>query len=267
VHTPTARQISTGCLSRPAAQLHSRQGELRLLHAAVEQETPAGRGSELYRDRELLSSVTRGVNNESTDFGIAHALRGGGRRNFNDAEVRKAVRRLRMSNASVHVSPSSSFALHSAPATALSSIVGVQFAFFPWKYLLLIAPPSLYAWQCIPEDPPPQKACRSARSRRSWACVVSCTCLCTCSLRRTHGVQMTNLVLDPTLWHATASRSHRLRPSLPIRHLDAWKLIYKSLYHCERNLGYAFPQSVQLLSEHTNFSLRMFIKGASVSPG
>jgi hypothetical protein len=156
------------------------------------------------------------------------------------------VRRLRMSNASMHVSPSSSFALHSAPATALSSIVGVQFAFFPWKYLLLIATPSLSAWQCIPADPPLQKVCRSARSRRSWACVVSCTCLCTCSLTQNSwctndkpGARSHTLACD-------CPRSHRLRPSLPIRHPDAWNLIYKSLYHCERNLGYAFPQSVPI---------------------
>lgn len=80
-----------------AAQLHALQAELRLLRATLEQERTAARESELRRDRERLSQVTR-AEDDSADWDVARALRGDGRGNFNDADVRKAVRGLRMAD-------------------------------------------------------------------------------------------------------------------------------------------------------------------------
>ena len=79
-----------------AAQLHALQAELRLLRVTVEQERAAARESELLRDRERLSIATRHPDDDSADWDVARALRGDGRGNFNDTDVRKAVRGLRM---------------------------------------------------------------------------------------------------------------------------------------------------------------------------
>jgi pyrimidine and pyridine-specific 5'-nucleotidase len=81
-----------------AAQLHALQAELRLLRATLEQERVAARESELRRDRERLSLATRGAEDDGADWDVARALRGDGRGNFNDADVRKAVRGLKMAD-------------------------------------------------------------------------------------------------------------------------------------------------------------------------
>jgi pyrimidine and pyridine-specific 5'-nucleotidase len=62
----------------------------------VEQERAAARESELRRDRESLTIATRRPDDDTADWDVARALRGDGRGNFNDADVRKAVRGLRM---------------------------------------------------------------------------------------------------------------------------------------------------------------------------
>jgi pyrimidine and pyridine-specific 5'-nucleotidase len=82
-----------------ASQLHALQAELRLLRATLEQERSATRESELRRDRErLITRNTARADNADGDWDLARAMRGDGKGNFNDGEVRKAVRGLKMAD-------------------------------------------------------------------------------------------------------------------------------------------------------------------------
>jgi hypothetical protein len=134
-HTPSARPISIGCLSRPAARLYSRQGLPRPSRASVHRQRPAARDSELHRDSGCLSFAIRRADDDSADWDVARALRRHVR-NFHGAYASQAVRGLRMGHIlSVRVSASLSLALHSEPLQDHHS--GVHFPFFPWKYLFL----------------------------------------------------------------------------------------------------------------------------------
>lgn len=82
-----------------ASQLHALQAELRILRVTVEQERSAARESELRRDRErLIAQQTRRDDDRGVDWDLARALRGDGKGNFNEAEVRRAVRGLKMAD-------------------------------------------------------------------------------------------------------------------------------------------------------------------------
>ena len=78
-----------------AAQLHALQAELRILRQTVEDERKAAREIELERDRMLTQNA--GLrNNAYESIDLATALRGDGRGTFDEIEVRKAVRTLKM---------------------------------------------------------------------------------------------------------------------------------------------------------------------------
>ncbi|KAF8530835.1 hypothetical protein JB92DRAFT_3175854 [Gautieria morchelliformis] len=41
---------------------------------------------------------------------------------------------------------------------------------------------------------------------------------------------------------------------------NEWKMLYKSLFHCEQNSSDALPQSVRFLNRHTNFCRTLLLK-------
>lgn len=80
-----------------ASQLHALQAELRLLRVALEDERAEARKGEMERDRMRMRALTQSTVKETNgDVDLASALRGDGKGNFNEAEVRKAVRALKL---------------------------------------------------------------------------------------------------------------------------------------------------------------------------
>ena len=80
-----------------AAQLHALQAELRLLRMALEDERAKAREGELERDRLQMKTLTQSSSAEKgSDVDLATALRGDRKGNFNESEVRKAVRALKL---------------------------------------------------------------------------------------------------------------------------------------------------------------------------
>jgi hypothetical protein len=102
----------------------------------VHHERAAARDRKLHMDSDRLSVPIR-----RADWDVARALHGDEHDNFNNADVRKALRTLRLGDR-MHCC-AFPLACHSEHATVSFSNVGVQFAFFPWKSLYLIALPSL----------------------------------------------------------------------------------------------------------------------------
>ena len=98
VHARTStqyRRLLEQAHGASAAQLHALQAELRILRQTVEDERKAAREIELERDRMLTQNA--GLrNNAYESIDLATALRGDGRGTFNEIEVRKAVRTLKM---------------------------------------------------------------------------------------------------------------------------------------------------------------------------
>lgn len=84
--------------SASAAQLHALQAELRLLRAALEDERYAAHKNELERDAMRMKAMAHqtSVHLVNGDADLAVALRGDGKGNFNETEVRKAVRSLKL---------------------------------------------------------------------------------------------------------------------------------------------------------------------------
>lgn len=80
-----------------AAQLHALQAELRMLRIALEDERAKAREGELERDRLQMKAYTQTSSvAQEKDVDLAAALRGDGKGNFNETEVRKAVRALKL---------------------------------------------------------------------------------------------------------------------------------------------------------------------------
>jgi hypothetical protein len=114
-----------------------RQGEPRPLHASVHRERPAAHDSDLHRDSGCLSVASRRADHDSADWDVARALRGDVRK-FNGAYTWQAVRGLRMGERMCLCAfrlARRSLYTQSRYRTILHC--GVQFPFFPWKYLFL----------------------------------------------------------------------------------------------------------------------------------
>ncbi|KAF8481502.1 hypothetical protein JB92DRAFT_1701474 [Gautieria morchelliformis] len=108
-----------------------------------------------------------------------------------------------------------------------------------------------------------QRVCStsSARSRRSWACAVSSTCLCTTCSCRAHLAQLAEAGACPRVLAGTLPGARS--PAQP----DERKMLYKSLFHCERNSSNALPQSVRFLNRRTNFCTTLLLKGRRLISG
>ncbi|KAF8584645.1 hypothetical protein K439DRAFT_1410889 [Ramaria rubella] len=227
-----------------AAQLHALQAELRLLRSTLEQERLVARESELRRDRERLNYTTRrGDNEDSADWDVARALRGDGRGNFNDTEVRKAVRGLRMADrmrligiildATLPGDISRQILLLEKYAKSVFDVVGTL-------------PPELGVRCLMP---------LSVHDLLTGAELVS------------HKWQ--KLVHDPALWrsHCLSLTSTDPVPLRPPARPEEWEILYKNLYHRERNFSEALPQSVRFLNGHTNFCTTLLLKGKRLISG
>ena len=80
-----------------AAQLHALQAELRMLRVALEDEKAQAHSRELEQDALRMKAMTQTVSHRADDdIDLATALRGDGKGNFNESEVRKAVRALKL---------------------------------------------------------------------------------------------------------------------------------------------------------------------------
>lgn len=80
-----------------AAQLHALQAELRMLRVALEDEKAQARARELEQDALRMKAMAHASSHRpDDDVDLATALRGDGKGNFNESEVRKAVRALKL---------------------------------------------------------------------------------------------------------------------------------------------------------------------------
>lgn len=79
-----------------ASQLHALQAELNMLRVALEDERAAAREGEMERDQLRMRAIAHSSAQYAGDVDLAAALRGDGKGNFNDGEVRKAVRSLKL---------------------------------------------------------------------------------------------------------------------------------------------------------------------------
>lgn len=81
-----------------ASQLHALQAELRLLRLALENERAAVRESEMERDHMRMTAFASRTARKENDgtIDLAAALRGDGNGVFNETEVKKAIRSLKL---------------------------------------------------------------------------------------------------------------------------------------------------------------------------
>lgn len=78
-----------------ASQLHALQAELRILRASLEDERAAAHEVEMERDHMQMQHASRKYQNQEA-VDLAAALRGDGRGIFDEIEVRKAVKLLKI---------------------------------------------------------------------------------------------------------------------------------------------------------------------------
>lgn len=77
-----------------AAQLHALQAELRVLRGTLEEERAASHALAMEHDQMQMQGASAFSPRENVD--LASALRGDGYGNFDEVEVRKAVKALKM---------------------------------------------------------------------------------------------------------------------------------------------------------------------------
>ncbi|KAF8532363.1 WD40-repeat-containing domain protein [Gautieria morchelliformis] len=226
-----------------AAQLHALQAELRLLRATVEQERAAARESELRRDRERLTIATRRADDDSADWDVARALRGDGRGNFNDAEVRKAVRGLRMGDRMRLIA----IILDSCLPGDISRQILLLEKYAKSVFDLVGTLPPELGVRCLQHLPVHDLLLHAELVSHKWQ----------------------KLVHAPALWRAHCLALTRTDPVPlpPPAQPDEWKVLYKSLFHRERNFSDALPQSVRFLNGHTNFCTTLLLKGKRLISG
>ncbi|THG93814.1 hypothetical protein EW145_g8272, partial [Phellinidium pouzarii] len=223
-----------------AAQLHALQAELRILRVALEDERAAARDVEMQRDH--MQMQRRTAPHALEDIDLAAALRADGRGIFNEVEVRKAVRALKMQDR-----------------------------------LQLMA---IILESCLPGDIRTQIGMLENYLKSTFDIVgnlspeLSFKILRYLSVNELVGVESVSkkwqsIVHSPALWRyhcllLTATDPVSLRPP---RSPEGWEPLYRSLHHREANFHYGLPQTLRLLNGHTNFCTTLLLRGKRLISG
>ncbi|KAI5118372.1 hypothetical protein M0805_008700 [Coniferiporia weirii] len=223
-----------------AAQLHALQAELRILRASLEDERAASREVEMERDRMQMQRTT--IRRPVEDIDLAAALWGDGRGNFNETEVRKAVRALKIQDR-----------------------------------LRLMA---IILESCMPGDIRTQIGLLERYLKSTFDIVGNLTpelsfkILKYLPVRELLSVEVVSkqwqsMVHNPALWRyycllLTATDPVPLRPpSSP----EGWEPLYRSLHHREANFHFGLPQTLRFLNGHTNFCTTLLLRGKRLISG
>ncbi|KAG8943259.1 hypothetical protein FRC04_003126 [Tulasnella sp. 424] len=233
-----------------ASQLHALQAELRLLRVQVESERKTMRDLEIRagRDREALFTERRHRSQMQLDitagggvFDIA-ALRGDGRGSFDEAEVKRVVRSLRLSDRMrlIHLildsclpgDISQMIRLLEKYAASTLDIIAMLPQELSAKILSYLTIPELLEVECV---------------SKAWQAVVHHP-----SIWRQHCLELTWSDPVPLKWPRDANE---------------WEPLYKALHHRERNFALGLAQSVRFLRGHTNFCTTLIFKGNRLISG
>ncbi|KAH8110235.1 hypothetical protein DFH11DRAFT_1690946 [Phellopilus nigrolimitatus] len=224
-----------------AAQLHALQAELRILRVALEDERAAAREVEMDRDRMHMQGALGLRSHEDVD--LAAALRGDGRGNFNEPEVRKAVRALKIRD----------------------------------RQRLLLGT------ACLPGDIRTQIGLLETYLKSTFDIVgnltpeLSLSILKHLSIRELVGVETVSKkwqsrVHSPAVWRyhclqLTATDPVPLRPPPTPEGWHVGEPLYRSLHHREANFHYGLPQKLRFLNGHTTFCTTLLLRGKRLISG
>ncbi|KAG8913829.1 hypothetical protein FRC01_004367 [Tulasnella sp. 417] len=233
-----------------ASQLHALQAELRLLRVQVDSERKTMRDLEMRagRDREALFTERRQRSQMQLDmsagggvFDIA-ALRGDGRGSFDEAEVKRVVRSLRLSDRMrlIHLildsclpgDISQMIRLLEKYAASTLDIIAMLPQELAAKILSYLTIHELLEVECV---------------SKAWQAVVHHP-----SIWRQHCLDLTWSDPVPLKWPRDANE---------------WEPLYRALHHRERNFSLGLAQSVRFLRGHTNFCTTLIFKGNRLISG
>ncbi|KAL5521033.1 hypothetical protein ACEPAG_8955 [Sanghuangporus baumii] len=230
-----------------AAQLHALQAELRILRGELENERARVHEREMERDnllvqRKLGNGYGNLIGKGGEEMDLATVLRGMGRGKFDEVEVRKAVRVLKMNDRV--------------------------------KLLAIILE------SCMPGDIRTQIGLLERYLKSTFDIVgnlapeLSIKIFKYLSVKELLGVESVSkkwqaLVHNPAIWRyhcllLTATDPVPLKPpSIP----EGWEPLYRSLHHREANFHYGVPQTLRFLNGHTNFCTTLLLRGKRLISG
>ncbi|KAH6904178.1 hypothetical protein BKA70DRAFT_1109536 [Coprinopsis sp. MPI-PUGE-AT-0042] len=239
-----------------AAQLHALQAEVRMLRDNNHNHSNAAPSYNLIADpgadglcvcggrkrKGYWAAYRDDFDDDDESVNLFNAIRGDGRGNFSEAEVRKALRTLsreeRMRLIGIILDSclpgdiKLQIALLEKYAKSTYDILGhlaPNLAFQILKYLtvpeLLAVEPVSQKWQAMVHHP---------------------------ALWRYHCLQIT--AHDPT-------------PVKPPAKPEGWEPLYRNLHHRESNFHNALPQSIRFLNGHTNFCTTLLLRGKRLISG
>ncbi|KZS90088.1 hypothetical protein SISNIDRAFT_415931 [Sistotremastrum niveocremeum HHB9708] len=227
-------QIST------ASQMHALQAEVRVLRKQLEDEKARGLYEEQRRSKEAVEMSRKEFSGD--DWDLVRALRGDGQGKFNEREVRRAVRSLKLAD----------------------------------RMRLL----SIILDSCVPGDITQQIRLLEKYAKSTFDILgnlppeVSVAILKHLSVSELLEVEVVskkwqNMVHHPAIWRhhclvLTATDPVPVRaPSQP----EQWEPLYRSLHHRESNFRYALPQNIRFLQGHTNFCTTLILRGKRLISG
>ncbi|KAG8905601.1 hypothetical protein FRB99_008599 [Tulasnella sp. 403] len=233
-----------------ASQLHALQAELRLLRVQVETERKTMRDLEARagRDREALFSERRHRSQLQLDmstgggvFDVA-ALRGDGRGSFDETEVKRVVRSLRMSDRMrlIHL------ILDSCLPGDVSQMIRLLEKYAASTFDIVASLPQEIAARIL-SFLTVQELLEVETVSKGWQAVVH----------------------HPSIWRRLCLDLTWCDP-VPLKwpeNANDWEPLYKSLHHRERNFALGLAQSVRFLRGHTNFCTTLILKGSRLISG
>ncbi|KAG8777505.1 hypothetical protein FRC15_011287 [Serendipita sp. 397] len=227
-----------------ASQLHALQAEVKLLRGTLEKERAKSRETELARDRDrlALSMQKKTAQSEGLPSDLASILRGDGNGGFNEADVRRVIRGLHMSDR-----------------------------------MRLI---SIILDCCYPGDVSQQIRLLEKYRRSTFDILthlptnISTVILRFLTVSQLLGVESVSkkwqeLVHHPALWryHCLVITSTDPVPLRPPANFEEWEPLYRSLHHRESNWKNAIPQRIRFLNGHTKFCTTLLLKGKRLISG
>ncbi|KAL5505036.1 hypothetical protein ACEPAH_7699 [Sanghuangporus vaninii] len=229
-----------------AAQLHALQAELRILRGELENERARVHEREMERDNLLVQrKLGNGYGNligRGEELDLATVLRGMGRGKFDEVEVRKAVKVLKMNDRV--------------------------------KLLAIILE------SCMPGDIRTQIGLLERYLKSTFDIVgnlapeLSIKIFKYLSVKELLGVESVSkkwqtLVHNPAIWryHCLLLTATDPVPLKPPPTPEGWEPLYRSLHHREANFHYGVPQTLRFLNGHTNFCTTLLLRGKRLISG
>ncbi|KAL5483579.1 hypothetical protein ACEPAI_8811 [Sanghuangporus weigelae] len=230
-----------------AAQLHALQAELRILRGELENERARVHEREMERDnllvqRKLGNGYGNLIGKGGEEMDLATILRGMGRGKFDEIEIRKAVKVLKMNDRV--------------------------------KLLAIILE------SCMPGDIRTQIGLLERYLKSTFDIVgnlapeLSIKIFKYLSVKELLGVESVSkkwqaLVHNPAIWryHCLLLTATDPVPLKPPPTPEGWEPLYRSLHHREANFHYGVPQTLRFLNGHTNFCTTLLLRGKRLISG